>query len=205
MVPKLWTDTIADHRRAVREATIAATAALVGEHGLTGVTMSAIAEKTGIGRATLYKYFPDVESILLAWHERQITEHLAHLAGVRDHAQPEDRLQAVLQAYALLARHSGDTPLAAQLHRGHHVRHAQRQLHHFVRELLAEAMQSGRVRSDVEADELAQFCLHALGASAGLRSRAAVHRLVGVTLDGLTAAGDAAAATDHPRTSAPRR
>ena len=39
--------------------------------------MSQIAEQTGIGRATLYKYFPDVEAILLAWHERQVTGHLA--------------------------------------------------------------------------------------------------------------------------------
>lgn len=34
------------------------------------MTMSRIAEEIGIGRATLYKYFPDVEAILLAWHER---------------------------------------------------------------------------------------------------------------------------------------
>jgi len=54
------------HRDAVREATIKATAALVAQHGLTGVTMSQIAKDTGIGRATLYKYFPDVESILRA-------------------------------------------------------------------------------------------------------------------------------------------
>jgi AcrR family transcriptional regulator len=191
----LWTDTIEDHRRAVREATITAAAALVAEHGLTGVTMTGIAEKTGIGRATLYKYFPDVDSILLAWHERQITEHLTHLADVRDHADPEERLRAVLEAYALLTHHSHDTGVAAQLHRGLHIQHAQRQLHRFVRDLLTEAMKSGRIRSDVDADELAQFCLHALGAARGLRSRAAVHRLVGVTFDGLAATIDAPAKT----------
>src|SRR4051812_5802487 len=65
-MPKIWSQTIEAHRDAVREATINATAALVAEHGLTGVTMSQIAKDTGIGRATLYKYFPDVESILRA-------------------------------------------------------------------------------------------------------------------------------------------
>jgi hypothetical protein len=39
----------------------------------------------------------------------------------------------------------------------------------------------------VDADELAHFCLHALGAAADLRSRAEVHRLVAVTLNGLSA------------------
>ena len=62
-----------------REAILDATAALVAEHGLTGVTMSQIARDTGIGRATLYKYFPDVESILHAWHQRQIDGHLKDL------------------------------------------------------------------------------------------------------------------------------
>jgi AcrR family transcriptional regulator len=44
--------------------------------------MSQIAAETGIGRATLYKYFPDVEAILVAWHERQVAEH-----QLRDFAQ----------------------------------------------------------------------------------------------------------------------
>ncbi|WP_376776163.1 TetR/AcrR family transcriptional regulator [Nonomuraea jabiensis] len=35
--------------------------------------MTRIAEKVGIGRATLYKYFPDVEAILTAYHERNVT------------------------------------------------------------------------------------------------------------------------------------
>ena len=43
-------------------------------HGLLSVTMSQVAEEAGIGRATLYKYFPDVESILAVWHERACRE-----------------------------------------------------------------------------------------------------------------------------------
>ncbi len=87
-VPKLWTDTVAEHRQAVREATLDAAARLVTERGLTSVTMSAIATEAGIGRATLYKYFPDVETILVAWHERQVSGHLEDLARIRDQAAP---------------------------------------------------------------------------------------------------------------------
>ncbi|HET7480249.1 MAG TPA: helix-turn-helix domain-containing protein, partial [Rubrobacteraceae bacterium] len=75
-MPKLWNETIEAHRRAVHDAILDATAVLVAEHGLLSVTMSRIAEETGIGRATLYKYFPDVEAVLLAWHERHVTGHL---------------------------------------------------------------------------------------------------------------------------------
>ena len=80
-MPKLWTETIEAHRRAVHEAVLDTTAALVAEHGLRAVTMSQIAEQTGIGRATLYKYFPDVEAILVAWHDRHVSGHLEQLAA----------------------------------------------------------------------------------------------------------------------------
>src|SRR6266540_1980443 len=106
-MPRLWTETIETHRREVRDAIMDTTAALVAEHGLLSVTMSRIAQETGIGRATLYKYFPDVEAILRAWHERQIAGHLDYLAEVRDQAgDPGERLEAVLEAYALIAHES---------------------------------------------------------------------------------------------------
>src|SRR5580658_4802840 len=119
-MPRTWGQTIAAHRDAVRDATLDAAAALVAEHGLTGVTMSQIAKAAGIGRATLYKYFPDIESVLAAWHERSVAEHLQQLAGVREGGPAGGRLAAVLRAYAIQSHqrrgHGGD--LAAMLHQG---------------------------------------------------------------------------------------
>jgi AcrR family transcriptional regulator len=185
-VPKLWNETIEAHRRAVRDATVDTTAALVAEHGLRSVTMSQIAEETGIGRATLYKYFPDVEAILVAWHERQISAHLEQLASLRDETRtPGEQLEAVLEAYALIRheQHGGD--LAAFLHQGEHVAKAEDYLRQFVRDLLIEAAETGAVRDDVAPDELANYCLHALTAASALSSKAGVRRLVAVTLTGL--------------------
>ena len=186
-MPKLWTDTIEAHRQEVRDAVMTTTAGLVEEHGLLGVTMSQIAEATGIGRATLYKYFPDVEAILLAWHERIIAEHLDHLAAVRDLTH-DDRLSAVLEAYALILhefRGHRDTQLAAIMHRDQHVARAEDHLRALLRELIDDEARAGNVRDDVTADELAAFCLHSLTAASALSSKAAVRRLVAVTLDGL--------------------
>jgi AcrR family transcriptional regulator len=185
-MPKLWNETIETHRRAVRDATLDTAASLVAEHGLASVTMSQIAARAGIGRATLYKYFPNVEAILVAWHKRQITAHLDHLAKVRDHAGGAgERLEAVLEAYALISREHRNTELAALLHRGEHVAQAHRHLRDFIRDLLVESATSGAVRDDVAPDELANYCLHALTAASGLPSKAAVRRLVAVTLTGL--------------------
>lgn len=185
-MPRLWHESIEAHRRAVRDATLDAAAALVAEHGLAAVTMSEIAQRTGIGRATLYKYFSDVAAILAAWHERQVAAHLAHLSQVRDGAGgARERLKAVLEAYALIAHRQHGTELAAALHRGKEIAGAQQHLRDFVRDLLVEGAQAGELRDDVAPDELAAYCLHALTAAASLPSEAAVRRLVMVTLAGL--------------------
>lgn len=188
-MPKLWNETIDAHRLAVREAILDATGHLVAEQGLTAVTMSQIAERAGIGRATLYKYFGDTEAVLLAWHERHLTAHLAQLTELaRQPGTAAQRLEAVLTGFAFLSHHRQQhgAELSALLHRGEHVTSVQQQLAGLIRDLLAEvAAEGGGLRGDVAPGELATFCLHALTAAASLRSKAAVHRLVQVTLDGL--------------------
>ena len=186
-MPKLWTETIEEHRRAVHDATLDTTEALVREHGLASVTMSQIAAATGIGRATLYKYFPDVDAILAAWHDRLITRHLRLLAQVRDAAStPADQLEAVLETFALIQHQHHDTELpVALLHRGEHVAQARRQLQDLVSDLLAAAVEVGAVRSDIAPGELASYCLSALAAAGSLPTEAAVRRLLAVTTSGL--------------------
>jgi AcrR family transcriptional regulator len=193
-MPRIWHETIEAHRDAVREATINATAALVTRHGPTGVTMSQIAKDTGIGRATLYKYFPDVESILVAWHGRQIDHHLEELRQVREQTLgAARRLEAVLTTYAqaIFHRRAHDNDLAGMLHRGENVAAAHQYLREFIRELIIDGAAAGAVRQDAPADELAVYCLHALGAATSLQDPAAVHRLVQTTLIGI--------ATSDPR------
>ena len=186
VVPKLWQASMEAHREAVRDAALDAAAALISEHGLPAVTMSRIAQDAGIGRATLYKYFPDVEAVLDAWHQRQVQSHLALLAQAEGRpGTPTERLRAVLVAYAGATRreHGGD--LASLLHQGEHVVAAQQHLRGMVAGLLAEAADAGEVRADIDPAELATYCLHALTAASALGSGAAVERLVDVTTAGL--------------------
>ena len=188
-MPKLWNETIEAHRHEVRGAILDTTASLVATNGLLSVTMSQIAEETGIGRATLYKYFTDVQDLLLAWHERQITGHLEYLAKVRDQARDAgERLEAVLEAYALISHQSHghhDAELAAFLHGDEQVARAQHRLRAMIGDLLAAAAATGEIRDDVAPTELASYCLHALTAASSLPSKAAARRLVSVTLAGL--------------------
>jgi AcrR family transcriptional regulator len=190
-VPKLWTETVEGHRREVRRAILDGVAALVAEHGPRAVTMSQIAEQAGIGRATLYKYFPDLEAILAAWHDESARAHLEHLAAIaRGTGDPAERLAHVLRAYAHVARELGGYAERhgrtwRVVHTAERIAHAQERLHALIRDVLVDAAAAGAVRDDLPPDELTTYCLHAVGAAATARRPAAVEAIVAMTLAGL--------------------
>lgn len=185
-MPKLWDDSIAMHRATVRDGIKDATWALVHEHGVAGLSMSQIADRVGISRATLYRYFPDVDAILVAWHRDQVDAHVAQLRQVAaDIADPSERLEAVLSCYATIARgvpRGGE--LATLLHQGTHLALAEQQVLDLLADVIATAAAHGAVRRDVPAADLARYCLYALSA-AGSAGDPAPTRLVPVVLAGL--------------------
>ncbi len=181
-MPRLWTETIDEHRRAVRDATLVATAALVAEYGRGAATMSRIADETGIGRATFFFKQKTAYEILIAWHERQISHHLAMLEEIRDTTDPTLQVEAVLTAYARIRRAHHGTELAAELHSGAHVAHARRRLLGFVAAMIADSATTAGIRTDVSPKELANFCVHALDGAAHVRTQRAADRLVSLVL-----------------------
>jgi AcrR family transcriptional regulator len=185
-MPRLWKDTLTEHRQAVRDATLDAAGALTGTGGPYELTMSAIAARAGIGRATLYKYFPDVQSILIAWHERRIAAHLGRLAALADGTgTARERLRAVLGAYAAIEHAQRHHPLAPALHGGAHHLEGRRRLRGLLASLLEEAARAGELRDDVVPDELAAYCLAALAGAREVETGAAAARFAALTLDAL--------------------
>lgn len=94
-----WRDTLETHKARYRERIIDAAIELVAQEGVAKVSMAALAQRAGIGRATVYKYFPDVEHALLAHVERDVDECRQTLVGVL--AQQEDpvlRLRSCIDA-----------------------------------------------------------------------------------------------------------
>lgn len=213
-MPKLWEESIGGHRRAVREAITEAAWHLAEQHGPFSLTMSQVAKEAGIGRATLYKYFADVESILLAHHAQQVEGHLQALETLRSGSGAVgSRLVAVVRAYASICfhrGHHGSTDVSALVHRDPEVADAERRLHQVIAELFDEAAAQGNVRADVSADELAAYCLHALAAAGQAADLEQVARLVRLVLDGLLCSievheGDQIAPTiSHDHKNAPQ-
>lgn len=185
-MPKLWDSTIESHRHEVRAAVLRATSTVVSERGLLGVTMTAIAKKAGIGRATLYKYFPDVESVLQAWHSEQVHTHLEELHAIAAAAGgPVERLRRVLLAHATnlfeSRVHAGAADAVASLHAGDRFEEHGTALQRLVAGLVRTAQADHQVRGDLDADELALFAISAVSGSPRASSMAVALRLVDTT------------------------
>ncbi|MFC0082259.1 TetR/AcrR family transcriptional regulator [Aciditerrimonas ferrireducens] len=92
-----WASAVEAHRAAQRDVVLDAALELLRERGLAGLTMSALADRAGVSRATLYHYFPDVDHVLAAWVsrevERSVADVLATASAIED---PVERLRWVV-------------------------------------------------------------------------------------------------------------
>ena len=67
----IWDQSVAGHKHLIRQYIIDAMLDIVSEKGVSQVSMSQLAKAAGVSRQTLYNYFPDVESVLVAWMEQE--------------------------------------------------------------------------------------------------------------------------------------
>lgn len=190
-MPKLWKDTVEEHRRDVRTAILEAAWALAQEHGVRGVTMGLVAEQAGISRATLYKYFRGVDDILVAAHAEHVQAHLAKLRSALDTADtPRQGLERLIEHYTEICFHrgrDGAAGVAALVHTGaqQHHQHAH-QLNRLVVDAIRAAQQAGDVRSDLAPKVLATYCLSAAEGAGALANASDARRLAGLIKQSLT-------------------
>lgn len=92
----------AEHRDATRQRIVEATVALHEERGLTRTTISDVAARAGVERATVYRHFPDDRSLITACTSRYLARHpLPDPTPWQDMADPVSRLRTGLtQVYA---------------------------------------------------------------------------------------------------------
>ncbi len=78
-MPKLWADSLDEHRALVRARLVDAFLELVEEHGLDEVTVSAVAARADLARSAVYNHVDHLHDLAL-WHaERVMGEWLADL------------------------------------------------------------------------------------------------------------------------------
>lgn len=110
-----WQQARLDHRAKQSDAIAAAALSLVLEGGASALTMAAIATAADISRQTLYRYYPDIDAVLVGIAEL-IASHDDHLeAHVGDQVGPVAQLEAIVRA---VAHAEGHDPRQAAALRG---------------------------------------------------------------------------------------
>ena len=160
------------HRDRQRDHILDVALELLRERGMAALTMTAIAERAGMSRPTLYHYFADIDAVLAAWVGRQIERSVSvMLAEAEAIADPLDRLSHLIQAQA--------TTFASQDHRisaehfeseagspslRHEVASQMAPLRRTLADTIAEAGTLGQLRTDIEPALAADLVLGLLGA-----------------------------------------
>jgi AcrR family transcriptional regulator len=138
-----------------RARVLAAAAELFAAKGPADVTMDDIATTAGVGRATLYRRYPDLASIavaLLDEHERDLQERLIRgEPPLGPGAPPPERLAAFYDAMVDLLETHARLVLGSEIGRSRYRVGAYRFWHAHVRALLVEA---GRADPDPMVDVL---------------------------------------------------
>ena len=79
-MPKISAPTLPEHRAATIDRILDAFGELLFQKGYSDISLGEVAAKAQIARTGLYTYFPDGESLLFAWTEREVQQTLQSLA-----------------------------------------------------------------------------------------------------------------------------
>ena len=117
-MPRINADTVAEHRRAQERALLDAAKDIVLTDGLSGLTFSALAQRTDLARSSVYEYFGNKEELLLALlnDELPVWKEELERAISRD-SSPLDRVEAYVQTQLQLVA-AGRHELGFTLMRG---------------------------------------------------------------------------------------
>ena len=176
---------------------------LVRDRGLSDVSMAEVAKHAGIGRATLYKYFPGVEEIVAEHVLRTVRQHHETLEAAV--AAAPDPVEAIRTFLTILLEYFSSTdhrtasasvnPEQFSPEVGRDVHSAFARVHELMTRLVLEAQDAGELRPDLDAAFTAQLLYQMLAAGRSavvggrLEPRAAVELIMGQFLHGAAPPG----------------
>lgn len=90
--------TLAEHREVTQERIFEALSGLMYEQGYDAVGLAQVAEAAGLSRTTIYNYFPDKDSLLVAYAARETRRYVDELLGDLDEVDdPVERLRVYIR------------------------------------------------------------------------------------------------------------
>jgi AcrR family transcriptional regulator len=96
-VPTVTGGSIAAHRRITGDRIFAAFSELLYEQGYDAITLADVAKAAGMSRTTMYNYFPDKDSLVVAFTDHEASRYLVDLESTLAVIEnPVDRLRTFI-------------------------------------------------------------------------------------------------------------
>lgn len=149
------------------------------------VPLESVAAESGVGRATLYRHFPDRTALLLALIDREIEQVMT----VFEQHPRGDVLIAMVRRFAAATKEASvlaDAWRALSPDDSEMLRRQQDLISAF-EQPLADAIQAGTVRSDLTLDDVVSVVRMVAGAARQAANTDASDRIVDLVLNGLRA------------------
>lgn len=182
-----WEQARLNHRQQQAEAIAASALSLIVEHGAPALTMAAIASAAGISRQTLYRYYRDVDAVLVGVAELIASHDELFEATVAEQRDPAAQLDLIVRTIVSVGGHGADgsatlraalPPDAREVLTRHEIR-----IRQLLTNVLIAGVEEGTFRSELSPSTDAPLLLGlATAASPEHAERAVnlVHRLVDV-------------------------
>jgi AcrR family transcriptional regulator len=171
-----------------RRAILAATIALIGEHGYDRVTIEAIATSAGVGKQTIYRWWPSKGAVAL----EALDESLATVVDFRDTGDIVDDLRHHMQSVTTLLSSTKIGPLiqgliaAAQSDPALSKAHLARVIEPatvFWLGRIKRAQESGEIRADADGHEVIDMLFGAMYIRLMLHTRPPEQEQIDAALD----------------------
>ncbi len=179
-----WEHTRLDHRSRQTASIAASALSLLGEHGGPALTMAAIANHADISRQTLYRYYKDVDAVLVGIAELVTSHDEAFALLVGEQPDPTSQLDLIANTATANGHADQNTtallavlpPAGREIIAQHHARACD-----LLAQVLANGIDQGSFRNDLRPALDAPLILGLLAAAephASERAVMFVHRLV---------------------------
>ena len=100
-----WENARSSFKEEQRRSIVGAALALLMEEGAPGLTMAGLADRAGISRQTLYRYFPDLDSVLAASVDGLAEADAQFRESILRDGEPRDQLHRAIDALIDAAAH----------------------------------------------------------------------------------------------------
>lgn len=168
-MPSRYQERRAESRAAIRAQIIGAARALVIEHGMPQVSMSAVAKAAGISRQTLYNHFEDLEQIMLAGVETAIEEAESTMAEALAEAPDSSTALDRFVWGSVLGMAEDELALGAGGGMSHEATARAMEIldrfHSHLNRILHEGVADGSFRTDLDPDATSELLFHMIGSS----------------------------------------